>query len=62
MSAIRNVKVIVRVARLPVDDVMVAFIAAPVENVIEPGVRPLAPGDEKAWLERFGDQMARTER
>jgi phenylpyruvate tautomerase PptA (4-oxalocrotonate tautomerase family) len=53
---------IVRVARVPVDDVMVAFIETPFENVMEAGVRLLAPGEEKAWLERFGGQMARAER
>jgi phenylpyruvate tautomerase PptA (4-oxalocrotonate tautomerase family) len=49
---------IVRVARVTVDDVMVAFIETPFENVMEAGVRLPAPGDEKAWLERFGYQMA----
>ena len=53
---------IVRVARVPVDDVMIAFIETPFENVMEAGVRLPAPGDEKAWLERFGDQMAGAER
>ena len=52
---------IVRVARVPIDDVMVAFIETPFENVMEAGVRLPAPGNEKAWLERFGGQMARVE-
>jgi phenylpyruvate tautomerase PptA (4-oxalocrotonate tautomerase family) len=52
---------IVRVARVPIDDVMVAFIETPFENVTEAGVRLPAPGNEKAWLERFGGQMARVE-
>jgi phenylpyruvate tautomerase PptA (4-oxalocrotonate tautomerase family) len=47
---------IARVARVPVDDVMVAFIETPFENVMEAGVRLPAPGEEKAWLERFGGQ------
>jgi phenylpyruvate tautomerase PptA (4-oxalocrotonate tautomerase family) len=45
---------IVRVARVPIDDVMVAFIETPFENVMEAGVRLPAPGEEEAWLERFG--------
>src|SRR5271163_3562419 len=49
----------VRVARVPVDDVMVAFIETPFENVMEAGVRLPALGEEKDWLERFGDQMPR---
>jgi phenylpyruvate tautomerase PptA (4-oxalocrotonate tautomerase family) len=52
---------IVRVARVPVDDVMVAFIETPFQNVMEAGVRLPAPGDEKAWLEHFGYQMARAD-
>ena len=52
---------IVRVARVPIDDVMVAFIETPFENVMEAGVRLPAPGEEKAWLERFGGQMTRVE-
>jgi phenylpyruvate tautomerase PptA (4-oxalocrotonate tautomerase family) len=52
---------IVRVARVTVDDVMVAFIETPFENVMEAGVRLPAPGDEKAWLERFGYHMARAD-
>jgi phenylpyruvate tautomerase PptA (4-oxalocrotonate tautomerase family) len=51
---------IVRVARVPIDDVMVAFIETPFENVMEAGVRLPAPGEEKAWLERFGGQITRT--
>jgi phenylpyruvate tautomerase PptA (4-oxalocrotonate tautomerase family) len=47
---------IVRVARVPVDNVMVAFIETSFENVMEAGVRLPAPGEEKAWLARFGDQ------
>ena len=47
---------IVRVARVPSDDVMVAFIETPFENVMEAGVRLPAPGEEKAWLERYGVQ------
>jgi phenylpyruvate tautomerase PptA (4-oxalocrotonate tautomerase family) len=50
---------IVRVARVPVDDVMVAFIETPFENVMEAGVRLPAPGEESDWPERFGDQMTR---
>jgi phenylpyruvate tautomerase PptA (4-oxalocrotonate tautomerase family) len=45
---------IVRVARVPVEDVMVAFVETPSENVMEAGVRLPAPGKERAWLERFG--------
>jgi len=48
---------IVRIARVPVDDVMVAFIETPYENVMEAGVRLPSPGEEEAWLERFGAQM-----
>jgi phenylpyruvate tautomerase PptA (4-oxalocrotonate tautomerase family) len=50
-----------RVARVPVDHVMVAFIETPFENVMEAGVRLPAPGEEKAWLERLGGQMARAD-
>jgi phenylpyruvate tautomerase PptA (4-oxalocrotonate tautomerase family) len=50
---------IVRVVHVPVDDVMVAFIETPFENVMEAGVRLPAPGEEKAWLERFGGQTTR---
>jgi phenylpyruvate tautomerase PptA (4-oxalocrotonate tautomerase family) len=45
---------IVRVARVCIHDVMIAFIETPFENVMESGVRLPAPGEEKAWLERFG--------
>jgi len=45
---------IVRVARVSVDDVMVAFIETTYENVMEAGVRLPAAGEEEAWLERFG--------
>jgi len=45
---------IARVARVPVNDVMVAFVETPYENVMEGGVRLPAPGEERAWLERFG--------
>ena len=48
---------IVRVARVSVDDVMVAFIEMPHENAMEAGVRLPAPGEEKSWLERLGSQM-----
>jgi phenylpyruvate tautomerase PptA (4-oxalocrotonate tautomerase family) len=47
---------IVRVARVSVDDVMVAFIEMPHENAMEAGVRLPAPGEEKPWLERLGSQ------
>ena len=48
---------IVRVAGVPVHDVMIGFIETSFENVMEAGVRLPAPGEEKAWLERFGGQM-----
>lgn len=48
---------IARVARVPVDDVMIAFSETSFENVMEAGVRLPAPGEETAWLERFGDQV-----
>ena len=50
---------IARIVRVPVDDVMVAFIETPFENVMEAGVRLPAPGEEKAWLDRFGSQTSR---
>jgi hypothetical protein len=53
---------IARVARVPVDDVMVAFIEKPFENVMEAGVRLPALGEEKAWRKRFGGQIAKAER
>lgn len=52
---------IVRVARVPVDNVMVAFIETPFENVMEAGIRLPAPGEEKAWFERFGGQQTSVE-
>jgi phenylpyruvate tautomerase PptA (4-oxalocrotonate tautomerase family) len=48
---------IVRVARVSVDDVMVALVEMPHENAMEAGVRLPAPGEEKAWLERLGSPM-----
>jgi phenylpyruvate tautomerase PptA (4-oxalocrotonate tautomerase family) len=48
---------IVRVARVSVDDVMVALVEMPHENAMEGGVRLPAPGEEKSWLERGGSQM-----
>lgn len=48
---------IVRVARVSVDDVMVALVETPHENAMEGGVRLPAPGEEKSWLERLGSQM-----
>jgi hypothetical protein len=53
---------IVRVAGVPVDDAMVAFIETPFENVMEAEVRLPPPDEEKAWLERFGGQTAIAER
>jgi hypothetical protein len=38
---------IVRVARVPVDDVMVAFIETPFENVMEAAVRLPAPASRQ---------------
>jgi hypothetical protein len=48
---------IVRVARVYVDDVMVALVEMPHENAMEAGVRLPASGEEKPWLERLGSQM-----
>jgi phenylpyruvate tautomerase PptA (4-oxalocrotonate tautomerase family) len=48
---------IVRVARVSVDDVMVALVKTPHENAMEGGVRLPAPGEEKPWLERLGNRM-----
>ena len=48
---------IVRVARISVDDVMVALVDMPHENAMEAGLPLPAPGEEKAWLERIGSQM-----
>jgi phenylpyruvate tautomerase PptA (4-oxalocrotonate tautomerase family) len=45
---------IVRVARVSVDNVMVALVDMPHENAMEGGVRLPAPGEEKPWLERLG--------
>jgi phenylpyruvate tautomerase PptA (4-oxalocrotonate tautomerase family) len=50
---------IVRVASVPVDNVMVAFIETSFENVMEAGVRLPAPGEEKTWFEPFGGQLTR---
>jgi phenylpyruvate tautomerase PptA (4-oxalocrotonate tautomerase family) len=44
---------IARVARVPVDDIMVGFIETSYENVMEAGVRLPPPGEEKAWLAQF---------
>jgi phenylpyruvate tautomerase PptA (4-oxalocrotonate tautomerase family) len=44
---------IARVARVPVDDIMVAFIETSYENIMEAGVRLPPPGEEKAWLAQF---------
>jgi phenylpyruvate tautomerase PptA (4-oxalocrotonate tautomerase family) len=48
---------IVRIARVSVDDVMVALVETPHENAMEGGVRLPAPGEEEPWLERLGSQM-----
>jgi phenylpyruvate tautomerase PptA (4-oxalocrotonate tautomerase family) len=48
---------IVRIARVSVDDVMVALVETPHENAMEGGVRLPAPGEEEPWLERLGCQM-----
>ena len=48
---------IVRVARVSVDNVIVALVDMPHENAIEGGVRLPAPGEEKPWLERLGCQL-----
>jgi len=48
---------IVRVAHVPVDDVMVALVEMPHENAMEGGVRLPAPGEEKLWLEHLGSQL-----
>jgi hypothetical protein len=44
---------IARVARVPVDEIMVAFIETSYENIMEAGVRLPPPGEEKAWLAQF---------
>jgi phenylpyruvate tautomerase PptA (4-oxalocrotonate tautomerase family) len=49
---------IARVARVPVDDIMVGFIETSYENVMEAGVRLPAPGEEKAWLAQLDEQRA----
>jgi phenylpyruvate tautomerase PptA (4-oxalocrotonate tautomerase family) len=41
---------IVRIARVSVDDVMVALVETPHENAMEGGVRLPAPGEEEPWL------------
>jgi phenylpyruvate tautomerase PptA (4-oxalocrotonate tautomerase family) len=51
---------IARVARVPVDDVMVGFIETSYENVMEAGVRLPAPGEEKAWLAYFEQRASAT--
>ena len=48
---------IVRVARVRVDDVMVALVDMPHVNAMQGGVRLPAPGEEEPWLERLGSQM-----
>src|SRR4029077_5278390 len=48
---------IVRLARVSVDDVMIALIETSHENAMEGGVRLPAPGEEKLWLERLGSQL-----
>ena len=48
---------IVRLARVSVDDVMIALIESSHENAMEGGVRLPAPGEEKLWLERLGSQL-----
>ena len=48
---------IVRIARVSVDDVMVALVETPHENAMEGGVRLPAPGEEEPWLERLGSQI-----
>jgi phenylpyruvate tautomerase PptA (4-oxalocrotonate tautomerase family) len=53
---------IVRVARVSVDDVMVALVDMPHENAMEGGIRLPAPGEEKAWLERLGSQLPPADR
>jgi phenylpyruvate tautomerase PptA (4-oxalocrotonate tautomerase family) len=52
---------IVRIARVSVDDVMVALVETPHENAMEGGVRLPAPGEEEPWLERLGSQMSLAE-
>ena len=51
---------IARVARVPVDDIMVGFIETSYENVMEAGVRLPAPGEEKAWLAHFEQRASTT--
>src|ERR1700736_3214588 len=48
---------IVRIARVSVDDVMVALVETPHENAMEGGVRLPAPGEEEPCFERLGSQM-----
>jgi phenylpyruvate tautomerase PptA (4-oxalocrotonate tautomerase family) len=51
---------IARVARVPVDDIMVGFIETSYENVMEAGVRLPASGEEKAWLAHFEQRASAT--
>ena len=44
---------IARVARISVEDIMVAFIETSYENTMEAGIRLPPPGEEKAWLAQF---------
>jgi phenylpyruvate tautomerase PptA (4-oxalocrotonate tautomerase family) len=47
----------VRVAGVPVDDVMIALVEMPHENAMEGVVRLPAPGEERPWLERLVSQL-----
>lgn len=51
---------IARVARVPVDDIMIGFIETSYENVMEAGVRLPPPGEEKAWLAQFEQRASDT--
>jgi phenylpyruvate tautomerase PptA (4-oxalocrotonate tautomerase family) len=44
-----------RITKVPVADIMVAFIETPFENVMEGGVRLPAPGEEAGWEAQFAD-------
>ena len=44
-----------RITKVPVADIMVAFIETPFENVMEGGVRLPAPGEEAEWEAQFAD-------
>jgi phenylpyruvate tautomerase PptA (4-oxalocrotonate tautomerase family) len=44
---------IARVARVSVEDIMVAFIETSYENTMEAGIRLPPPGEEKSWLAQF---------